>query len=283
MKIIILKVLLVPQIDITAQKEFTAELEKQVEERTAELLRSNEELINLNISLEEYAHVASHDLQEPLRKITTFISILKSKINDPEATTNYLAKINTSAQQMRHLIKDILEYSRLSESAMVMVNVDLENLIQGIESDLELMILEKNATIDWKKLGDIKANKVHMQQLFTNIIKNALKYNNNETPKILITSSEIKGTTVPAYFAADKELAYKRIKVKDNSIGFDVENKEMIFKPFKRLHSKSLYAGTGIGLSICRRIAEIHQGFIDVESEEGKGSTFIIYMPIHKN
>lgn len=266
-------------IDITGQKKFTQELEKQVSERTIELRKSNDELVNLNISLEEYAHVASHDLQEPLRKISTFISILKTKINDPAAVGMYVDKVNKLANQMRHLIRNILDYSRLSESTLAMASVNLDELIKEIEDDLELMIIEKRAKITYKNLGSIHANEVHMQQLFTNFIKNALKYN-DDFPEVSIISKEIKGSDLPGYFTANKANLYREIKIKDNGIGIDPQHKEMIFKPFKRLHSKSEYGGTGIGLSICRRIVEIHQGFIDLESEMGKGSTFIIYFPI---
>lgn len=266
-------------IDITGQKKFTNELERQVSDRTTELQKSNDELINLNISLEEYAHVASHDLQEPLRKISTFISLVKTKTDDPVAVQKYVTKINHLANQMRHLITDILDYSRLSESTLAMTDVDLNATVREIESELDLMILEKGATIKYKNLGAVKGNEVHMQQLLTNLIKNSLKYNNNP-PEVLIASSEVGGADLPDYFHASKDIDYKKIKVKDNGIGIDPQHKETIFKPFKRLHSKSEYGGTGIGLSICRRIVEIHNGFIDLESEMGKGSTFIIYLPM---
>ncbi|MBK6263913.1 PAS domain S-box protein [Marivirga sp. S37H4] len=268
-------------IDITAQKEFTVELEKKVEERTCELQRSNEELINLNISLEEYAHVASHDLQEPLRKITTFGSILKNRMDDPAAISKYIDKINSSAARMGHLIKDILDYSKISESSLDKSEVDLNVILEGIEIDLELEIKEKNAKIEFGDLGMVTANEVHITQLFSNLIKNAIKYNVNE-PKITISAKDMQGAQLPAHLPAESNRKYKQIKMSDNGIGIAEEHYLMIFQPFKRLHSKSEYSGTGIGLAICRRIVEIHEGFIEVESKEGEGSTFVIYLPLNK-
>ncbi len=268
-------------IDITEQKKFTQELERQVYDRTVELQKSNDELIHLNISLEEYAHVASHDLQEPLRKISTFISILKTNTEDPASVEKYIDKINLLANQMRDLIRNILDYSRLSESTLAMVDVNLDEQVKDIEDELELMINEKGAKIKYNKLGSLKANEVHIRQLLTNLIKNALKYNNNK-PRIEINAGKVKKAEIPGYFSPTVDL-YRKVTISDNGIGIDPQHKDIIFKPFKRLHSKTEYGGTGIGLSICRRIIEIHQGFIDLESEKGQGSTFIIYMPIQEN
>ncbi|HEA19550.1 MAG TPA: PAS domain-containing sensor histidine kinase [Pricia antarctica] len=266
-------------INITEQKEFSQELKKQVAERTDELEKSNEELVKLNMNLEEYAHVASHDLQEPVRKIRTFNSLLLDKKDDVETVAKYGEKIEKSAERMTNLIRNILDYSRLREGQSGLEFLDLDEILEELESDLELMIEENDVNISSGKLGTIYGVKIQIFQLFANLVRNSIKFNSNK-PSISITASTIKGEKIEAGFNAEVETKYKKLTFVDNGIGFANDQRETIFKPFKRLHSRNEYSGTGIGLAICKRIVDFHQGFIDVKSEEGKGSEFSVYFPI---
>ena len=267
-------------IEITEQKEFTKALEKKVAERTEELEQSNEQLVQLNMNLEEYAYVASHDLQEPVRKIRTFNSLLFDKKDDGAAVVKYSEKIESSAERMTNLIRNILDYSSLNNMQYETEMVDLDQLLEELERDLELTIDENDAHVTAGNLGKVHGIRVQLFQLFSNLIRNSIKFNDN-TPKITVDVEVIKGKKVPKKFKADENLDYKKLIFTDNGIGFDTAHTEDIFKPFKRLHSKMDYSGTGIGLAICKRIVDIHKGFIDVKSEKGKGSKFHVYLPVN--
>lgn len=265
-------------IDITDQKEFSKKLEQKIAERTGELKTSNDELVKLNMNLEEYAHVTSHDLQEPIRKIRTFNSMLKNKINGNEAAGKLSEKIENSAARMTTLIKDVLEYSEVSDGKGRFKKVDLDDTLDKIQQDFELLINEKKARISSKKLGNLNAVPAQMYQLFSNLIKNALKFNDGH-PIIKISISEVLGSDLNTSFGAETQTVYKQIAFADNGIGIDEEQTEKFFRPFKRLHSKDTYSGTGIGLALCRRITEIHNGFIEVRKNSNGGCTFTVYMP----
>jgi len=269
-------------IDITDQKEFSKKLEQKIAERTGELKTSNDELIKLNMNLEEYAHVTSHDLQEPIRKIRTFNSILKNKIKDNEPAGKLVEKIESAAARMTTLIKDVLEYSEVSDDKGRFKKVNLDDTLEKVEQDLELLITEKNARITSEKMGHLMAVPAQMYQLFSNLIKNGIKFNAN-SPIIKISSSDVKGKDLNTSFGADSKSLYRKIEVADNGIGIEEEQKEKIFRPFKRLHSKDAYSGTGIGLALCKRITEIHDGFIEVHKNEDDGATFTVYLPLNQN
>ncbi|WP_149275659.1 CheR family methyltransferase [Pareuzebyella sediminis] len=266
-------------VDITAQKKFSEALEKEVAERTSELEMSNAQLMKVNLSLEEYAHITSHDLQEPVRKIRTFNSMLRPKIDDNEAAVKLVDRIESSAERMTSLIKDILEYSKVSEGNVDFDTVDLDDVVQKIEQDLELLISENEVTINSDNLGSIEAVPTQIYQLFSNLIKNSIKFNDNK-PKITIKSSEIQGKDLDEDIDVFPDLIYKKLLFIDNGIGIAEAQRDKIFKPFQRLHSKTAYSGTGIGLSLCRRIAEIHKGHIRVGRNSGSGAIFEVYLPI---
>ena len=268
-------------VDITEQKEFTKQLKTQIAERTVELENSNRKLSKLNNNLEDYAHITSHDLQEPVRKIRTFNSMLKGKIGQNEPAEKLIDKIEDSASRMTSLIKDILEYSKVSEDKTDFAKVDLNAKLKKIEQDLELLISEKNATIIADDLGSIKAMSTQIYQLFSNLIKNGIKFNDN-TPVIKILSEDVKGSTLSAIFISLPKAVYKKIQFIDNGIGIDQSQADTIFKPFSRLHSKSKYSGTGIGLALCKRIVDIHHGHISVTPNENGGANFTVYLPVNQ-
>ncbi len=266
--------------DITSRKKaesdlnaFNIRLENEVKERTANLKElnilleeKNRELERSNKELESFNYIASHDLQEPLRKIQTFLSMIAQRKNDPAVLNNYMDKISLSADRMSNLIQDVLTYSRLAADNKV-VSVDLNKIIDNVVSDFELLISEKGAVVNRDKLPAINGIPLQMHQLFSNLISNSLKYNEGN-PVISITSRLIEG-----------QPKMVEIKLADNGIGFDQQYSDQIFTLFKRLHGKSEYAGTGIGLSICKKIVEQHHGTISATSNEGKGALFTIQLP----
>ena len=266
--------------DITNQKLFTQQLEEKVDERTLKLQQANDALITANMNLEEYAYVASYDLQEPLRKIRMFNSILIENKEDETQLQQYTQKIEALSQRMTELIKGILVFGELSKSNKNLENVNLEKTLADVKGDLEEIITEKNVTIKTNELGTVHANAIYMYQLFSNLIRNSIKFN-NEIPKINITSNVVDREELDITTSRSDAQTYRVIEFKDNGIGIDNNNFNTIFKPFKRLHSKSEFPGTGIGLAICKRIVEMHNGEIRMkENDKEKGTTFIIYLPL---
>ena len=257
--------------------DITDEIEnyRLLEERNLELERNNKELSSFN-------HVASHDLQEPLRKIQTFISRLEDKESEnlSEKGTLYLDRIKTAAARMRLLIDDLLQFSRTNKSEDVLEVTNMNILLENAKQELAENISEKNAKIIADAIPVIKVIPFQIQQLFTNLIGNSLKYSKeNKAPLITITHSKVKANSV-SKLKNPKYNYYHRITFKDNGIGFDQEYAEKIFVLFSRLHNKNEYSGTGIGLSICKKIVENHQGFIFAESELDKGATFEVFLPL---
>ncbi|WAC03845.1 PAS domain-containing sensor histidine kinase [Lacinutrix neustonica] len=267
--------------NIQDQVAFSEALEEKVNQRTREVTKANKELIKLNMNLEEFAYMASHDLKEPLRKIRTFNSLIVSEDTDVDTIPTYASKIEHSAQRMTDLIDNILEYSRIENNSIQSEKVVLDDTLNQVLSDLTIMIEEQEVTIKAEDLGTVNGIQIRIYQLFSNLIKNGVKFNKKK-PIIDITVSEVEGESVPKRFNANKKFHFKKIVFKDNGIGLDVDKKNYIFKPFKRLNSSSDYTGTGIGLAICKRIMDLHGGYIDVESEKGKGASFILYFPMSK-
>jgi PAS domain S-box-containing protein len=239
----------------------------------------NTELEKSNRELEQFAYVASHDLQEPLRKIQTFTELGERHISDHEVLKRYLQKVSSSAQRMTELIKAILNYSRLSKSENEFVEVDLNNILQSIYVDLELLIGEKGAVINNDKLPVTYGIPLQLHQLFINLITNSLKFNERR-PEINITSEYVKGSDVTDVEGIANQRDYIKIRLSDNGIGFDQRFAEKVFSIFQRLHSDKRIEGTGIGLAVCKKIVENHQGFITVHSELKVGTTFFIYLPV---
>lgn len=265
--------------------ERTRELEDEVSERKraeeelrfymAKLERSNREL-------EDFAFVASHDLQEPLRKVQAFGDRLKAVCSNElsEKAANYLDRMQSAAGRMQTLIKDLLTFSRVTSKAQPFVHVDMNKVVQEVISDLEVLIEKLKATIRLGILQDIEADPLQMRQLFQNLIGNALKFHKeDESPVIKISSAIINGRRL----GAKSDQVFCQIIIEDNGIGFDEKYADKIFAVFQRLHGRSEYEGTGLGLAVCRKIVERHSGTIAAESTPGKGSKFIITLPVIQN
>lgn len=265
--------------DITAQKEFAEELGRQVRERTLALESKNKELERSNANLEEFAHAASHDLKEPIRKIHYFTSRLKDRLSNRlnEEESALFAPIERAMERMSELIDDLLLYSHVSQRPHKKESVDLNVKLQRVLEDLEVDIQEKGAVIQASTLPVINGYRRQLQQLFHNLITNAIKYSKaGITPQIVISSSTVS--------AAEAGLAgtdtYHLIEFSDNGIGFEQEYAEKIFHMFTRLHGKNEYSGTGVGLSIAKKVVENHSGYISAEGLPGTGSVFKIYLPV---
>lgn len=257
------------------------QLEQKVKERTAELAELNAALTSSNEELQQYAYLASHDLQEPLRKISTFSSMVYEKFkkdNVPE--TQFLQKVIQSANRMRELIQDLLIYSQLSESNEFTATRLTESL-EGALFDLELVVKEKDAVIKHDPLPEIEAIPGQLRQVFMNIISNSLKYSKKDAvPVININNCFIDTKTFDA--PPKSSGKYCRISFSDNGIGIDEKYADKMFAIFQRLHGKAQYEGTGIGLAIVRKIIERHNGLIRANGTEGIGTTITIILPLHQ-
>lgn len=255
--------------------------EEQVNELNRKLVENIDRLEAANKDLDRFAFMSSHDLQEPLRKIRTFTDLLYSKYKDVfnDDAVRYINRIQNAAERMQTLVKDILEFSKLSNDKDRFVDTDLNILVEEVLSDMETMIHEKKAKINIRSLPSLEVNPGLMRPLFFNLIGNALKYSQREIDPVVEIYGE-PDTNDDDLNAVVKKKRYCRIYVKDNGIGFDQKYAEKIFEMFVRLHGKSEYEGTGIGLALCKQIVEKHQGFISALSAEKQGSTFIISLPM---
>ncbi|MEO6612753.1 MAG: PAS domain-containing protein, partial [Chitinophagaceae bacterium] len=277
-------------VDITERKSaelklktFAQELETKVKERTAELQTSNEELRQSNMHLDQFAYVASHDLQEPLRKILTFTMRLQDKHADeltPEAKS-YITKIEGASGRMRILIQDLLNYSRLLQHETLFKETDLSEILKNVLSDFELLIQEKKAEIKTGQLPTIAGIPLQLNQLFYNLINNSLKFSKKEVPPVIsITSRTLSEKEITKYPALDPSISYVEIIFKDNGIGFEQQYAKRIFSIFQRLHDKDTFTGTGIGLALTRKIIENHHGDIFADAKENQGAAFHVILPI---
>lgn len=265
--------------DIHEQKMINQLLENRVNERTLALQQANRELEISNHELQQFAYIASHDLKEPLRKIQVFSNLITSKIGveQPEAV-HYLSRVIHSAERMNKLITDVLDYSKLSISA-VFHKTDINTIIREIMDDMELLIAEKQAVIHVDPLPELEVIAAQIRQVFQNILSNAIKFTRaGNQPLIHIHGERVKELAVDS--ATDPEGPYCRITVADNGIGFDEIYLSKIFVIFQRLHGRNEFEGTGIGLAIVKKIIDTHNGLITASSEPGKGSTFIMILPV---
>jgi PAS domain S-box-containing protein len=251
--------------------------EKKMDEQ--KMLAYMHELEVQNGELEQFAYVASHDLQEPLRKIQTFSEMIRDNYGDEVFVRRYLQKLEASAMRMSALVKSLLNYSRLSHDKGETTVVDLNETLLSIKTDFELLLAEKHAVIDSDRLPQVTGNATQLGQLFGNLISNALKFSGDDTRieirAAIVTAGEIPGK--PENLVHDK---FARISVKDNGIGFEQQYEKKIFALFQRLHGKDSYAGTGIGLALCKKIVENHNGYITAFGELNKGATFVVYLPV---
>ncbi|TMO77538.1 histidine kinase [Pseudoalteromonas sp. S3785] len=284
--LLIIGMFILTRLNLRNAAKYREELERQnetlaskVSERTQELTLYSDELSRSNRELEEFAFVASHDLQEPLRKIQAFSDRLETMFKDElgEKGIDYIGRMKNAAQRMSNLINDLLEFSRVTTRGKDFDDTDLKGVVNDILSDLEVAINESNAQIEVGELPVIQADKSQMQQLFLNLLSNAVKFRKpGKEPHISVTY-EYKDE-----FSEDhnEKVGWQIITIKDNGIGFSQEYADKIFVPFQRLHGRSEYKGTGIGLSVCRRIVERHGGIITAHSKDGEGATFIIKLPV---
>ncbi|MCF0057109.1 chemotaxis protein CheB [Dyadobacter sp. CY356] len=259
-------------------KNFSEELETKVKERTADLQQTN-------MQLEQFAHAASHDLQEPLRKIVTFSNRLQAKHKDEfsEEVSSYLGKIEGASTRMSSLIQDLLNYSYLINHDILFAPTDLDEILKDVLNDFELMIDQKNAKITSDMLPIIEAIPLQMNQLFYNLIGNALKFSKEDvSPIIHISIHSLTEKETAKHPALNSKVKYCEIIFKDNGIGFDQKYGEQIFTIFQRLNQPAKYQGTGIGLALTKKIIENHHGKIFVEAKENAGAAFHIILPIQQ-
>ncbi|WP_052273000.1 PAS domain S-box protein [Flavihumibacter solisilvae] len=263
-------------------RNLSEELDLRVTMRTKQLHESNSQLESSNRDLEQFAFTASHDLQEPLRKIQTFTNILSERVYDKvdQKSKECIEKINAAALRMSALIGDLLNFSRITRNEKEKEIVNLNDVVRNVTGDLELMIERKNATIHIDKLPVVRAYALQMNQLFYNLLGNALKFSRAEIPpQITITSEDLLKEELNNY-GLNPERRYFRIEISDNGIGFDPAFEKSIFDLFQRLHMKHEYEGTGIGLALCNKIVKNHNGLIYAKSEENKGATFYVILPL---
>jgi PAS domain S-box-containing protein len=258
------------------------ELQNRVDERTRELANANNELIRSNAHLEEFAYAASHDLKEPIRKIHFFTNRLKNQLAEkltPQDESMF-ERVEYASQRMNALIDDLLLYSHVSQKPLAKEPVDLYEKVNRILHDLELDIEAKGAIISVGPLPVVHGYRRQLQQLFHNLLTNALKYSSTERkPEISIDADIVAGTEP----GLNPEKKYHLITVSDNGIGFEQDQSEKIFQMFQRLHGKSEYEGTGVGLSIARKVVENHDGKIIAEGRPGEGATFRIYLAVEED
>lgn len=277
-------------------------LETRVIERTSELRETNQnleaeigerkraqeklrqftiELERSNRELEDFAFVASHDLQEPLRKIQAFGDRVRSKFSEilPEEGADYLMRMQNAAQRMHVLINDLLTFSRVRSNAQPFGAVDLGRVAQEVLLDLEVQVQQTDAQVEIGSLPTIAADPLQMRQLFQNLIGNALKFHRPQAPPVITVHSR----SVDRFSnEAGQEFTgnYCQIEFEDNGIGFDEKYLDRIFQPFQRLHARGVYQGTGMGLAVCRRIVERHRGFITARSTADQGTVFVVTLPV---
>ncbi|MBA4849224.1 PAS domain-containing protein [Emticicia sp. BO119] len=259
--------------DVTEQYR----INQQLEQKNIELQRSNEELTSFN-------YIASHDLQEPLRKIKLFSNRIFEKDFEKLTPTakEFLPRIITSATQMQKLINDLLAFSRATSADKIFEKTNLNLLLDEVKNTLKDSIEEKNVIISHTTLSELNLIPFQFQQLLENIIGNAIKYSKTDVQaEINITSKTVQGKNYVSH-GADAGKNYNMLSITDNGIGFDQQYSQKIFELFQRLHNKNEYSGTGIGLAICKKIIQNHQGFITANGEPGKGATFHIFTPLSR-
>ena len=260
-----------------------AELERIVSRRTYDLQQANKELKKSNTELQQFAYVASHDLQEPLRKIMIFSDRLTSDSGLSDTRHNHINKIAASAQRMSQLIHDLLDFSRATRTSERLEHTDLSAVLQTVLSDFDLLIKEKNALVVADPLPVIEAIPLQMEQLFHNLLSNALKFSKERTqPVIRVTGKKLTKDEAAAIGGLDKSLEYAELIFEDNGIGFSNEFAEQIFVLFQRLNGRHEYPGTGIGLALCRKIVDNHNGRIFANSIETILTQFHVVLPVQQ-
>ena len=259
--------------DLTEKKK----LENQVNLKNVELERQNEELAS-------FTYIASHDLQEPLRKIRTFSSRILLKENDrfSEEGKDYFNRIIRAASRMQNLIDDLLDYSRTNKSDLAFEVLDLNEIVDKVKQDLYDDIREKNAQVLSETLPVLTAIPGQIHQLLLNLVSNAIKYSKPDvSPLIRLSAARVAAAAFSNERILPEKKTYWKISITDNGIGFDQRYQHKIFELFQRLHAKTEYQGTGIGLAICKKIVQNHGGIITATGQPGIGSTFNLFIPVH--
>jgi PAS domain S-box-containing protein len=261
--------------DIHDQKMMRVHLEQLVNERTKELRRSNEDL-------QQFAHVASHDLKEPVRKVIIFGSRLREEFDGqiPDRAREYIAKMEKAAHRMYSMIDGVLMYSSINASRHAVEEVDLNVVLGEIESDLEVFIHEKKAKVTLPTLPVIPGSQILIHQLFYNIINNCLKFSRPGVDLSIEIGCSFLSAREIGELGLESGRPYVRISIQDNGIGFSDEEAERIFDTFTRLHAKDKFEGTGLGLALCKKIVERHGGQIFAAGVEGKGAQVIVILPM---
>ena len=279
--------LLLQEKKLLAANEF---LQKEIEERKVseervkllneQLVANNENLKQMNEELDQFAYMASHDLQEPLRKIQVFSDKVLKSNNFDANTEKYFSKIISSSKRMQHLINNLLDFSRHTVSSKDFKKTPLKELVKNALTELEVEIEKSNARINYEELPVVSAVPGLMQQLFYNLFSNAIKFRKPSVDLVIdVKAEKMNPADLSKFIKYCNGNNYYKITVQDNGIGFDDKYAEDIFRVFKRLHSYHDFEGTGVGLSICKKIIEKHHGFIKAESKIDNGSTFIIGLP----
>ena len=261
-------------VDITAMKL----VEKQLKNANRKLKDLNDNLLRSNKELEQFAYITSHDLQEPLRKIQTFVDLIGRNPGDEAALKRYLEKISSCASRMSLLITDVLSYSRLIRADEMMTDTDLNKILEDVKSDFEFLIEERKAVIRSPQLPMVKGFPLQLQQLFSNLISNSIKFC-ERTPEISISFERVPEDEARRMKELEDHTPYVKLIFADNGIGFEQQYADKVFTIFQRLNHKKLYAGSGIGLALCKRIAENHRGAIRASGVPDNGATFTIYLP----
>jgi signal transduction histidine kinase len=250
-------------------------LNETLKEKNEELEKSNNELASFN-------YIASHDLQEPVRKIHAFSKLILERKDDElsETNKNYLSRISSAAVRMQNLIEAFLNYSRIDNAKLEFEKSDLNKLLEEAIAQVSDLIEDKQVKVEKETLPKLDVIPFQVQQLFINLISNSIKYSKpNVQPIIKITCEKVSGREIKSA-EANAQALYWKIAVQDNGIGFDQKYVDKIFEVFKRLHTKEEYAGTGIGLAICRKIMQSHHGLITANGVQGEGAVFKCYFPV---
>jgi light-regulated signal transduction histidine kinase (bacteriophytochrome) len=260
--------------DITKRKK----AEEEMRSFADKLKQSNQEL-------QTFASIASHDLQEPLRKVIAFGDRLKSKYSTElgEMGNDYLERMRNATTRMQTLINDLLSYSRVTSKGKPFIEANLKQIAQEVISDLDIRIKQTEGKVTVKNLITIDADPLQMRQLFQNFISNALKFHKKDVPPIVNVEGHYVKYSKEMLIDSSEESDFFQITFQDNGIGFDEKYLDRIFGIFQRLHNRNEYEGTGIGLAICRRIVERHGGSITGHSTLGNGAQFIIVLPVKHN
>ncbi|HJT24351.1 MAG TPA: ATP-binding protein, partial [bacterium] len=251
-------------------KNLNANLEAQVKERTAAVEERSRQLLKSNEELQQFAYVASHDLQEPLRTIISYLQLIEERLQDKldAESKEFMGFVVNSAKHMRDLIHGLLEYSRVGSHKNPFQMVNCGVVLEKVMDQLKTSLTEKGAHVETQRLPEVLGDPLLLTMLFQNLIANALKFCKSSSPEIQIGCREGEGEWV--------------LWVKDNGIGIDPKYFDRIFVIFQRLHSREEYPGTGLGLAVCKKTVERHGGRIWVESEPGKGATFYFTLPFPK-